>query len=42
VSGGQGAARECCDLLLLANGRYEALLQGHLTTLDSNVPGPAA
>ncbi len=42
VSGGQGAARECCDLLLLANGRYEALLQGHLTTLDSNVPGPVA
>jgi 3-deoxy-D-manno-octulosonate 8-phosphate phosphatase (KDO 8-P phosphatase) len=42
VAGGQGAARECCDLLLLANGRYEALLQGHLTTLDSNVPRPAA
>ena len=41
VSGGQGAARECCDLLLLANGRYEALLQGHLTTLDSNVQRPA-
>jgi 3-deoxy-D-manno-octulosonate 8-phosphate phosphatase (KDO 8-P phosphatase) len=42
VVGGQGAARECCDLLLQANGRYEALLHGHLTTLDSNVPGPAA
>jgi 3-deoxy-D-manno-octulosonate 8-phosphate phosphatase (KDO 8-P phosphatase) len=33
--GGQGAARECCDLLLMASGRYAALLQGHLTTLDS-------
>jgi 3-deoxy-D-manno-octulosonate 8-phosphate phosphatase (KDO 8-P phosphatase) len=33
--GGQGAARECCDLLLMANGRYASLLQGHLTTLDS-------
>ena len=38
VQGGHGAARECCDLLLQAHGRYEALLQGHLTTLDSNVP----
>jgi 3-deoxy-D-manno-octulosonate 8-phosphate phosphatase (KDO 8-P phosphatase) len=33
--GGQGAARECCDLLLMASGRYASLLQGHLTTLDS-------
>jgi 3-deoxy-D-manno-octulosonate 8-phosphate phosphatase (KDO 8-P phosphatase) len=33
--GGEGAARECCDLLLMANGRYASLLQGHLTTLDS-------
>jgi len=32
--GGEGAARECCDLLLVAAGRYAALLQGHLTTLD--------
>ena len=32
--GGNGAARECCDLLLTAAGRYAALLQGHLTTLD--------
>ena len=32
--GGQGAARECCDLLLTAAGRYAALLKGHLTTLD--------
>ena len=35
ASGGRGAARECCDLLLMACGRYAALLQGHLTTLDS-------
>jgi len=27
--------RECCDLLLMANGRYAQLLEGHLTTLDS-------
>jgi 3-deoxy-D-manno-octulosonate 8-phosphate phosphatase (KDO 8-P phosphatase) len=32
--GGEGAARECCDLLLVAAGRYAALLQGQLTTLD--------
>ena len=33
--GGQGAAREACDLLLQANGAYERLLQGHLATLDT-------
>ena len=33
--GGEGAARECCDLLLMANGRYASLLKGHLTTLDA-------
>jgi 3-deoxy-D-manno-octulosonate 8-phosphate phosphatase (KDO 8-P phosphatase) len=33
--GGDGAARECCDLLLMASGRYAQLLQGHLTTLDA-------
>jgi 3-deoxy-D-manno-octulosonate 8-phosphate phosphatase (KDO 8-P phosphatase) len=33
--GGDGAARECCDLLLMAAGRYAQLLQGHLTTLDA-------
>jgi 3-deoxy-D-manno-octulosonate 8-phosphate phosphatase (KDO 8-P phosphatase) len=33
--GGQGAARECCDLLLMASGRYASLLQGHLMTLDA-------
>lgn len=27
--GGEGAAREFCDLLLTASGRYEALLQEH-------------
>ena len=32
--GGEGAVRECCDLLLMAAGRYAQLLQGHLTTLD--------
>lgn len=31
---GQGAAREFCDLLLVASGRYESLLRGHLATLD--------
>jgi 3-deoxy-D-manno-octulosonate 8-phosphate phosphatase (KDO 8-P phosphatase) len=34
AAGGHGAARECCDLLLCAAGRYAALLAGHLTTLD--------
>ena len=33
--GGHGAARECCDLLLCASGRYAGLLAGHLTTLDA-------
>ena len=33
--GGFGAARELCDLLLCANGRYAALLQEQLGTLDS-------
>ncbi len=31
---GQGAARECCDLLLIAAGRYAELLRTDLTTLD--------
>jgi len=34
MPGGQGAAREFCDVLLMAAGRYGALLAGHLTTLD--------
>jgi len=32
--GGQGAARECCDLLLSACGQYARLFAGHLDTLD--------
>jgi 3-deoxy-D-manno-octulosonate 8-phosphate phosphatase (KDO 8-P phosphatase) len=34
ASGGHGAAREFCDLLLIAAGRYAALLQAHQPTLD--------
>ncbi len=34
--GGHGAAREFCDLLLVASGRYAALLQGQLQTLDGS------
>src|SRR5512147_45346 len=34
AEGGHGAARECCDLLLTAAGRYADLLHGHLVTLD--------
>lgn len=33
--GGHGAAREFCDLLLVASGRYEALLRGHMVSLDT-------
>jgi 3-deoxy-D-manno-octulosonate 8-phosphate phosphatase (KDO 8-P phosphatase) len=40
LQGGHGAARECCDLLLWATGRYEALLHGHLQTLDTTADGP--
>lgn len=36
AAGGHGAARECCDLLLMACGRYAALLNGHLDTLDGS------
>ncbi len=32
--GGHGAAREFCDLLLMAAGRYAALLQSQQQTLD--------
>jgi 3-deoxy-D-manno-octulosonate 8-phosphate phosphatase (KDO 8-P phosphatase) len=32
--GGHGAAREFCDLLLMAAGRYAGLLQDHQPTLD--------
>ena len=34
AAGGNGAARELCDLLLMACGRYADLLNGHLGTLD--------
>jgi 3-deoxy-D-manno-octulosonate 8-phosphate phosphatase (KDO 8-P phosphatase) len=36
AAGGHGAARECCDLLLIAANRYAALLHGHLVTLDAS------
>ncbi len=32
--GGEGAAREFCDLLLMASGHYATLLQAHQGTLD--------
>lgn len=35
LSGGAGGAREFCDLLLMASGRYAALLQGELGSLDT-------
>ncbi|WP_428421074.1 KdsC family phosphatase [Methylibium sp.] len=38
AAGGHGAAREFCDVLLVASGRYADLLQGHLTTLDGGTP----
>jgi len=34
ATGGHGAARECCDLLLMAAGRYADCLRGHVQTLD--------
>jgi 3-deoxy-D-manno-octulosonate 8-phosphate phosphatase (KDO 8-P phosphatase) len=34
AAGGHGAARECCDLLLMAAGRYARALRDHLVTLD--------
>jgi 3-deoxy-D-manno-octulosonate 8-phosphate phosphatase (KDO 8-P phosphatase) len=34
-AGGRGAAREFCDLLLTASGRYAALLAGVSRTLDA-------
>lgn len=42
LRGGEGAARECCDLLLWATGRYDALLHGHLQTLDTTTDGARA
>ncbi|MBW8831667.1 MAG: HAD hydrolase family protein [Burkholderiales bacterium] len=40
AAGGHGAARECCDLLLTAAGRYADLLHGHLVTLDDGSSSP--
>jgi 3-deoxy-D-manno-octulosonate 8-phosphate phosphatase (KDO 8-P phosphatase) len=34
AAGGEGAAREFCDLLLMAAGRYAGLLEAELATLD--------
>jgi 3-deoxy-D-manno-octulosonate 8-phosphate phosphatase (KDO 8-P phosphatase) len=34
-SGGHGAAREFCDLLLIASGRYAELLRAQTQTLDA-------
>ena len=34
--GGHGAARACCDLLLMAAGRYADALRDHLVTLDGS------
>jgi 3-deoxy-D-manno-octulosonate 8-phosphate phosphatase (KDO 8-P phosphatase) len=42
LKGGEGAARECCDLLLWATGHYDRLLHGHLQTLDTTAPNSAA
>lgn len=39
AGGGFGAARECCDLLLMASGRYAALLRGHPVTLAGGTAG---
>ena len=42
AAGGHGAAREFCDLLLMASGRYAELLHGHLTTLDDGAGAAAS
>ena len=34
MPGGQGAAREFCDVLLMAAGRYGELLAGHAFEID--------
>jgi 3-deoxy-D-manno-octulosonate 8-phosphate phosphatase (KDO 8-P phosphatase) len=36
VNGGHGAARQCCDLLLIATGHYSGLLQNQQHTLDGS------
>ncbi|HNT37918.1 MAG TPA: HAD hydrolase family protein [Rubrivivax sp.] len=35
ASGGHGAAREFCDLLLMGSGQYAPLLGAHMGTLDA-------
>jgi 3-deoxy-D-manno-octulosonate 8-phosphate phosphatase (KDO 8-P phosphatase) len=41
ASGGFGAAREFCDLLLCAAGRYREALASHRATLDGGAAAPA-
>ena len=38
AAGGHGAAREYCDVLLMAAGHYERLLHAHHATLDGGRP----
>ena len=38
ATAGHGAARECCDILLVAAGRYADLLRAQTTTLDGTAP----
>lgn len=38
LEGGHGAAREFCDLLLMAAGCYVRLLDSHMVTLDGTQP----
>lgn len=38
AAGGHGAAREFCDVLLMAAGHYERLLHAHHATLDGGRP----
>jgi 3-deoxy-D-manno-octulosonate 8-phosphate phosphatase (KDO 8-P phosphatase) len=42
AAAGYGAAREFCDLLLMAAGRYAGLLAAHHDTLDSTSTGGKA
>ena len=39
AAAGQGAARELCDLLLVANGYYARLLQSHCDAVDTDEKG---
>jgi 3-deoxy-D-manno-octulosonate 8-phosphate phosphatase (KDO 8-P phosphatase) len=40
LPGGHGAAREFCDLLLIATGAYARLLDSHVMTLDDGRRAP--